>query len=312
MNTQDKNSFYASLAVHGVLFLTLTISSFFEKPQLIQVAGNGGMGKEKKVEKPIIQAGLIDKKAVKTAVARQEQQERDKQQQLAKQQANAEKIKKEAENLKLATQKLKQEVAAQQKKAAQEKQLAIAAKAEAEKAKLQIAKEREKVLLEKKQVAKKLAAAKQAAAKAKTLELAKQKTEAANQANLAAKQAEQAAADRANAAATAVAAEQAAARNRWIDSEFTKYVGELQQRVYNHRTLSSAFGPELVCKIQIKLLPEGSVHDVRIIQSSGNAAYDSMAEAAVYKAAPFTMPEDRDLVAKMRDIILEFTNEVNG
>ena len=177
----------------------------------------------------------------------------------------------------------------------------------------------EQARLAKEAAAKKLEQAKQAKAQAATAQaqaeqakaMAAKEAAAKEQARIKAQQEKQAA-QAAAAKAQALAAARQAERMSWLDSEFTRFVGDLQQRVYNHRTLSSAFGKDLVCKIQIKLLPEGSVHDVKIIQSSGNAAYDSMAEAAVYKASPFDMPTDKELVAKLRDIILEFTNDDNG
>ncbi len=310
MHKYYKEPFFQSLAVHVLLFLVLIISSFLDRPQIIQVAGGGAQ--EKKEEKPIIQAGLIDNQAVKTAVARQEQQERDKQKQLAQQKANADKLKKEAERIKLEAQKLQQEVAAAKNKVEKEKQLALVAKAEAEKAKLQAKKENEKAQAAKEAAAKKLELAKKAKAqvakerelaqKAKEQELAKQKESAvaAEQSRIKAEQEKQAQA--AQAQQQAMAAQAAAARNRWIDSEFSRYVGEIGQRIKQYRTISAAFPAELRCGIQLKFLPDGSVHDVRIATSSGNAAYDAMSEAAVYKAAPFEIPEDLELRSKLQNI----------
>jgi colicin import membrane protein len=304
MNKNYSNPFVLSIAVHGLFFVALTLSNFLDSPQIIHAAGAVAAQQDK----PIIQASVISNEAVKTAVARQEQQERDKQQRLAMQKANAEQLKKEAEKAKLEAKKLQQEVAVAKKKAEQEKQQAMVAKAAAEKAKLQAAKEQAKVKLAKEQVAKKLEKAKQEKLQAvKEREAAKKVQEQA-----AAEQARQAADRARQAAEQARAAQQLAERTRWIDSELSRYAGAIKQSIYNHRTLSSAFGPELVCKIQIKLLPEGSVHEVKIIQSSGNAAYDAMSEEAVYKAAPFDMAEDQELNARLRDIILEFTNSDNG
>jgi colicin import membrane protein len=300
MNRKYPNDFLYSLAVHGLFLIVLLLNVFLGSPQIVHV----GAGKEKQ-EQPIIQAGLIDKQAIKTAINRQEQQERDKQHKLALQKEKADKLKKEAENMKLEAQKLKQQAAIEQKQLEKDKQLALEVKAEAEKATLQAIKEHEKAKLAKEQAAKKLAKAKQIkeqVAKEREQEKLKAAKALEEQAKIAAdkqKQAEE----------QTRMQQQQAERNRWIDSEFTRFVDEMRQSVFNNRTLSSAFPPELVCKIQVKLLPDGSVHDVRILQSSGNAAYDAMGEEAVYKAAPFNMPEDKELISKLRDVILEFTNE---
>jgi len=317
MNKHCKNPFFLSFAGHVLLLLIFAICGYFDSPQLIQVAGGGGIP-----EKTIIQAGLINNDAVKKAIDRQEKQKRDQQKKLEVQKAKAEKIKKEAEHIKAAAEKLKQEVAEKQKKVEKDKQLAIVAKAEAEKAKLQAVKEQEKAKLAKEQATKKLELAKQtklqAAKEHEQAENAKKhaaEQQAANeQARINSEKAKQAqqAAQAAAAMQAAGEAKRLAARNSWLDSEYTRYVIEIQQRINNQRNLS-AFSAELVCLIQIKLLPDGSVYDVKITQSSGNAAYDSMSEAAIRKAAPFDMPEDLELAAKFRDIILEFKrDEDNG
>lgn len=307
MDRDHKTSFFLSLGVHGLFFISLMVSSFFDSPQIIHV---GGSNTQKQSDKPIIQAGLINHAAVKDAISRQEQQELNKQKQLALQKANAEKLKKEAEKAKLEAQKLKQEVAAEQKKAEQSKQLALIAKEAAEKAKLQAAKEKEQAKLAKEQVAQKLETIKQAKLQAeKAKELAKQAQEkAALERKHALEEASRNKAAQAQAAARELAMRQAAAaeRGRWIDSEFTKYLDEIVRKIEDNRIISSAFSPGLKSDIQIKLLPDGSVHEVRLIKSSGNAAYDAMNEAAIYKAAPFDMPEDHELLSKLRDIIWGF------
>lgn len=319
MNKHCQNPFVLSFAGHMLLLLVFAIWGYFDGPQLIQVAG-GGM--PNLPNKPIIQAGLINNDAVKTAVARQEKQKLDQQKKLALQKAKAEQLKQEAVQMKAEAEKLKQEVADKQKKVEAAKQLAMVVKADAEKARLQAVKEQEQATIAKAQAVKKIQQAKQAKLQAakeheqaeKAKKHAAEQQAANEEAKVNAQKAKQAqqAAQAAAAAQAAGEAQRLAARNSWLDSEFTKFVGDLQQRVYNNRTLSLAFGPELVCRIQIKLLPDGSVHDVKITQSSGNVAYDAMSEAAIRKAAPFDMPEDLDLSAKVRDLVLEFTNEDNG
>ena len=56
--------------------------------------------------------------------------------------------------------------------------------------------------------------------------------------------------------------------------------------------------------LRISLLPTGEVRDVRIIQSSGNAAFDRSAQQAVHKAGPFR--ELIDLKPHQRDAFKEF------
>lgn len=303
MDKDYKKSLYQSLSLHGLLLVVMLGSSFFGGPKIIRIGGNNG----DQQNKPVIQAGLINPAAVKNAINRQEQIERNKQKQLALEKSETEKMKKAAEQAKLEAEKLKKEIAAAQKKAEQTKKLALAERESAEKAKLQAAKEKEQAAqkLEKikqaklQQEAKEKAAAKQAQEKA-TLARKKALEEQAKQ-----KAAQAAAARQAHELALQQQAAAAAAeRASWLDNEFSRYVAEIERRIRENRTISSAFPPDLKCDIQIKLLPDGSIHEVRIIKSSGNVAYDSMSEAAVYKAAPFEMPEDNELMSRLRDIIV--------
>ena len=50
--------------------------------------------------------------------------------------------------------------------------------------------------------------------------------------------------------------------------------------------------PQVKC--QVKLLPTGEVLDVKVVQGSGNAAYDDAVERAIRKSSPLPLPEDKD------------------
>ena len=94
-----------------------------------------------------------------------------------------------------------------------------------------------------------------------------------------------------------------------LETEFERFVYRITKDIYNNRTMSSAFPAELVCKIQIMLLADGSVNTVKVIHSSGNLAYDTMAKSAVYKSSPFHMPENKELKSRLKDIVLVFTDD---
>jgi colicin import membrane protein len=46
----------------------------------------------------------------------------------------------------------------------------------------------------------------------------------------------------------------------------------------------------LRCTLEVRLIPGGEVMAVRVIRSSGNAAFDRSVENAVYRAAPLAVP----------------------
>jgi colicin import membrane protein len=55
----------------------------------------------------------------------------------------------------------------------------------------------------------------------------------------------------------------------------------------------------------VTVLPGGSVMDnVKLEKSSGNAAYDSAAERAIYKAQPLPVPQDPELARMFRELRL--------
>ncbi len=47
-------------------------------------------------------------------------------------------------------------------------------------------------------------------------------------------------------------------------------------------------------KFLVRLMPTGEVLDVKMLQGSGNAAYDEAVERAIRKSSPLPLPEDRD------------------
>ena len=58
------------------------------------------------------------------------------------------------------------------------------------------------------------------------------------------------------------------------------------------------------CRFQIQLGAHGVVQAVVLIQSSGDVALDRSAQAAIYKASPLPVPQDRDLFETFKSITL--------
>lgn len=99
------------------------------------------------------------------------------------------------------------------------------------------------------------------------------------------------------------------ARNARLASESDKYEGAIRQKVTRHwvRPVSSRKGLE--CVIRVRLLAGGEVAEVRIVQSSGDAAFDRSAEAAVNKASPLPLPENPELLERFREFNFRFKPE---
>ncbi len=247
--------------------------------------------------KKIVKAKLLDKTAIDQEIQRQAAEELQTQQ-LAQEQA-------------LETQR------AAEKKVAEQRKLELEKAAELEKAQLAA-----KLAQEKKQVAQQQAAAKQEAQKKEALkkeslkkeaakqELLKQQAAAKKAADLQAQQAKQAEALRAQQAAALKAKSDriAAEHQQFLVAEVDKYRAAFQAAVEDNRILSAVFTGDISCKIRIRLLPDGSIASVNIVETSGNPAYDEMSAQAVHKSAPFPMPADRELYDQLRDIVLSFKN----
>ncbi len=103
--------------------------------------------------------------------------------------------------------------------------------------------------------------------------------------------------------------EQLVAHKRWIDQEFSRIAADIQQAIYEQRTVMASFSDDLVCEVQVKLLSDGSVKAAKVIKSSGNNAYDTHSKLAVNKAAPFNMPTDPELLRRLADIVLVFRKD---
>jgi len=217
----------------------------------------------------IIKAGVVDKRAIDQAFQRQALEEKLKQQAIIEQQQKIERLKAEAEQAKQAAELAK----------VQKAKMELAAKKAAQ----------EKSQQDKINFEKKLQAQKQAELK-KQDELKKQ--------NLA-KQA---------AGLKAQRDKLQAEHNAFIATELEKYKIEFRTAIEDNRIISSVFPKDIRCAVRIQLLPDGSILSVNVAEPSGNPAYDELQISAVYKAAPFPMPEDHELYNQLRDIVLSFRN----
>lgn len=194
------------------------------------------------------------------------------------------------------------ELKLQQEKILEQKRLEQQARIEAEKAKqaLELA-----AALQEQQQAKKLEQAKQESLK-KAQEQAKLEHQLQAKQQIAQQQKllKQQAAAALKAQHDKIVSEQQA----MLESEVDKYRAEFAAAIEENRVLSSVFAGDIRCKLKIMLLPDGSVLSIKVLESSGNVAYDEMSAKAVYKSAPFPMPQDQELYKQLREIVLSFRN----
>lgn len=86
-----------------------------------------------------------------------------------------------------------------------------------------------------------------------------------------------------------------------------KYTAQIRTQIEQHwsRPLSAKCG--MTTRLRITMLPGGEVGSVIVSTSSGDAAFDSSAKAAVDKASPLPVPDDPKLFANFRSIQFDFS-----
>ena len=87
----------------------------------------------------------------------------------------------------------------------------------------------------------------------------------------------------------------AEAKSKAQQDEAKKAVREIEQKVNNSWIRPAEAVGHLKCEIRVKLTPDGTVMDVKIVTSSGNDSFDNNAEIAVRKASPLPVPKDKEL-----------------
>jgi len=98
-------------------------------------------------------------------------------------------------------------------------------------------------------------------------------------------------------------AKQAAAIGRMLDEYKTKISIKIRRNIVPPPDVDDA----AVAEFDVTLLPGGDVLEVKLTKKSGNAAYDSAVERAIWKAAPLPVPEDPDLFnSRFRNLHLKF------
>ncbi len=102
----------------------------------------------------------------------------------------------------------------------------------------------------------------------------------------------------------------AAEAERETASLHAKYQGIIVDKVTRNFRPPPGSLSSLACLVKIRLDRNGNLIEGRIIQSSGNYAYDRSCEAAIQKSAPFPMPH-ADPEAMRRLSVIEFEMKNN-
>jgi colicin import membrane protein len=92
-------------------------------------------------------------------------------------------------------------------------------------------------------------------------------------------------------------------------SEIDRYRALIKQKVERGWARPPSAEKGLECLVRVRLIQSGEVIQAKVVQSSGNAAFDRSVENAVYKASPLPLPDDKSLFSEFREIEFIFKPE---
>lgn len=105
-------------------------------------------------------------------------------------------------------------------------------------------------------------------------------------------------------AAKAKKEQQLAQQKKIASKQASQYRGLIISAIQNHFYKSVCSSPDLSATLSVNLDRTGTILSLRLLQSSGNTAFDRMAETAVRAAAPLPMPKNPQAVAMMQQLNL--------
>ncbi len=98
-------------------------------------------------------------------------------------------------------------------------------------------------------------------------------------------------------------AEQAAAVGQVMDEHKARIVAKIRRNI----VMPPDVPDNAKAEFDVTLLPGGLVLSVKLVKTSGVAAYDSAVERAILKAQPLPLPPDGSLFSRFRELHLKFS-----
>ena len=101
--------------------------------------------------------------------------------------------------------------------------------------------------------------------------------------------------------------QQAKQLQKLIQTEIERTMASIRQQIHQQWLRPFGMQEDLACGLEIKLNKQGEILEVKIAQSSGNAAFDELAIKSTYKAAPFhSLPQNTVALAKFQHFMFTF------
>ncbi|MBT8419900.1 MAG: cell envelope integrity protein TolA [Gammaproteobacteria bacterium] len=280
--TGKARAFFFAIVVHAI-FIVVLLLNFNWSPDVVSTEP---VSTQKKMEP--IQATVIDEGKVQTELDKIEER---KQAERETEKARMRKLERQAMDARERREQEERKLAnIQRKLKEQERKRKEVAKKEAERQR----KEKERAEKERQRKAKEKVAREKAEAERKEKEAERKRREAeqALQQKLAAEQAEH---DR--------------QRQHLLNKYRLEYITGIKSAVERNWIRPPGVAKGLRCKLKVTQTSGGQVIDVSITASSGDAAFDRSAVAAVFKASPLLKPKDPSVFD--RNIVLTLLNPEN-
>jgi colicin import membrane protein len=88
------------------------------------------------------------------------------------------------------------------------------------------------------------------------------------------------------------------------------YIERIQAKIKSNTIVPPSVPSGVTLSVKFVVLPDGSVLEgsIKVIQSSGQSAYDDAVQRAIIASQPLPLPEDLALRRQMRDVSLKTTN----
>ena len=98
-------------------------------------------------------------------------------------------------------------------------------------------------------------------------------------------------------------------REKLANAALAKFSALIKQKVQRNWLRPQTARQGMSCTVLVRLTAKGEVLLARVVESSGDTAYDRSVEAAVYKASPLPLPQDVTLFDYFREINFVFKPE---
>lgn len=98
-------------------------------------------------------------------------------------------------------------------------------------------------------------------------------------------------------------------REKLANAALAKFSVLIKQKVQRNWLRPQTARQGMSCTVLVRLTVKGEVLLARVVESSGDTAYDRSVEAAVYKASPLPLPQDVTLFEYFREINFVFKPE---